>query len=363
MTTEGDNVSDDVFKIPARRSSRVLDKKFHCQYCTDKFAMLIYLKCHEYIHMIDRSLRKDVAKRNKAQKTATTNSEKSDVMTLQPIASVVIDQQSFECYLCHKNFPTLIHLEDHIKMHVVKTFYCDVCDLSFARKSAAAAHQVMHSTRQRWHCSQCERYFFFEGRLQSHERVHQWIDSQPFDHDATIDDAQDVHSDLVSVINEGNASNHMNSRDDVNIRDTDVPMMNPFEFLLPTNFNAAATKKHGEVMVDPFLRPKSQNEQAAGLATNHQCRTSAPPMIRRPVIDSNRDIFHIRSDLVSIINANDVEMRDDTVRNFDVTYTSPKSARTDVHNNKQSKHPRGFQPMHTSTPKKKKIPRRFSVWN
>ncbi|KAG4074129.1 hypothetical protein HA402_014334 [Bradysia odoriphaga] len=110
----------------------------------------------------------------------------------------------FECYLCHKWWPTVGHLTyhfgrhhtvgtiskchlcgkwlktpsslvRHVNMHLSdRPYHCDLCDFSFASAISLKRHMIQHnkSESNAFKCSQCQKEFISQRHLRLHRKTH-----------------------------------------------------------------------------------------------------------------------------------------------------------------------------------------------
>ncbi|KAJ6641385.1 Zinc finger protein, partial [Pseudolycoriella hygida] len=138
-----------------------------------------------------------------------TDHNPDDVLnTDEPIVqtkSLVDDRPKvFECYLCHKSWPTVGHLTyhfgrhhtlgtitkcplcgkwlktpsslvRHVNMHLSdRPYSCDLCDFSFASAISLKRHMVRHKecTSNAFECFQCQKTFISRRHLRLHRKTH-----------------------------------------------------------------------------------------------------------------------------------------------------------------------------------------------
>lgn len=224
--------------IPVRRSQRVPQVLQQCHYCDEKFYLQIYLIEHINHHIFQGHKPKNAPQSNDSNGKAVKNVTKSK-------------QPMFDCYVCHKQFMAKRNLTNHMKSHEIirKPFECDMCGLRFAHKSEADEHQMRHWKEKNWHCSRCQRMFGLEFHLQRHERVHQWIDTQPFN-----EDSQGVESHLVTVIHANDIEQHTDTSNNL--------VEIEFDYPLPDNFFINQNQEQSNNLEPIWIASSSEEAKA-----------------------------------------------------------------------------------------------------
>lgn len=85
------------------------------------------------------------------------------------------DARPFKCTQCDLSFRANSNLTRHLRCHTgLKPFPCNNCGMSFTRLDILKRHQLSHAPDRRpiFKCSFCEKTFFRELSLKSHESYH-----------------------------------------------------------------------------------------------------------------------------------------------------------------------------------------------
>ncbi|XP_076237210.1 uncharacterized protein LOC143180984 [Calliopsis andreniformis] len=81
--------------------------------------------------------------------------------------------KNFTCHICKKSFKEKWQLFRHEMSHKrnepVPMYVCTVCNKSFVDKSAYKVHQKSHIVDKTYHCSKCNKIFFKEVSLLTHQ--------------------------------------------------------------------------------------------------------------------------------------------------------------------------------------------------
>ena len=81
-----------------------------------------------------------------------------------------LENRSKMCVICKLKF---VDLKRHILLHTGKDRYkCSTCDKSFSQKKILKDHNLTHTDVKTFICNKCEKLFVSSSRLKSHEKSH-----------------------------------------------------------------------------------------------------------------------------------------------------------------------------------------------
>ncbi|XP_073408669.1 uncharacterized protein [Dendrobates tinctorius] len=83
------------------------------------------------------------------------------------------EKNSFSCSKCEKWFNEKTHLDSHQRTHTRdKSFSCSECGKCFNQKSDFVRHQIIHTGEKPFSCSECGKCFRDKSTLFIHQRTH-----------------------------------------------------------------------------------------------------------------------------------------------------------------------------------------------
>ncbi|KAK3932180.1 Zinc finger imprinted 3 [Frankliniella fusca] len=136
----------------------------HCEFC----GMKIHHPCMYEVHM-----------RNHPEGSGNVSQPDGHIFSLDittlPNSSGFIEKNVVNCESCEQTFPSLSHLEKHIKSkHTPKKTLskCDQCDRTYSKPSDLQAHRRSHSNEKNFECKVCKRRYKSLGNLNHHAKTH-----------------------------------------------------------------------------------------------------------------------------------------------------------------------------------------------
>lgn len=79
----------------------------------------------------------------------------------------------FSCSVCLKEFPNLMALKNHSRIHTEpKRYLCLECGKAFRVSSQLVCHRRIHTRERPFACSVCDRSFSSKSNLKHHEKMH-----------------------------------------------------------------------------------------------------------------------------------------------------------------------------------------------
>lgn len=131
--------------------------QYACPFCEKYFSMQKYVRDHMiYRHGFDKKSKLPPLKWRKIE-----NFEYH-----KPIVS------RFECYLCHRTYPTRSKLASHTKTHT-EIMNCSICEKTFKSHESRRRHMQLHfaDPNQFHHCLICNKAFAVRRYMMSHMRT------------------------------------------------------------------------------------------------------------------------------------------------------------------------------------------------
>lgn len=182
---------------PIRRSGRIIQREWNCQYCSITFPTYVQLIRHVFVHS------KEMYRRaKKPNKSETPMPQKVVVAAPRPTK---MKPKLFECFVCHEQYASRIKLKRHLLTYEFRmdplareltgnfesvhseagtldsVMSTEQGAITGSHNSVPANVSAANDVENGHRCGRCQKLFLFETNLLRHERIHQWIDSQPFD--------------------------------------------------------------------------------------------------------------------------------------------------------------------------------------
>ena len=156
-----------VHRKTASSNNSELNNPHHCPHCDRRFAFLLNVKRHCWLHHSEaRTKLGDKVSKKTQNLHRKTLEEKKNALKREKLEDI-------KCSVCGKYFLNWKKLQLHMLDHTAdRPFKCGECGKGFKEESKLKRHSVIHTGEKPFDCSYCGKSFSLKQNKEIHERLH-----------------------------------------------------------------------------------------------------------------------------------------------------------------------------------------------